>query len=85
MMNRLAGTLLVGLAVTFAVLDWGASGALACPNCKEAVSLDAGEVTNLSSGYNWSVVFMLAVPFSMMGTGALMVRRAVRNGTLPEM
>jgi hypothetical protein len=47
--------------------------------------LDAGEVSNLSSGYNWSVLFMLAVPFSMMGTGAFMVRRAVRQGTFPEM
>ena len=56
-----------------------------CPNCKEAVSLDAGEVSNLSSGYNWSVVFMLAVPFSLLGTGAFMVRRAVRQGALPEM
>ena len=36
-------------------------------------------------GYNWSVVFMLCVPFSMLGTGMLIVRRAVKRGLLPEM
>ena len=66
--------------MTVLVLDRGAGEASACPNCKEAVSLDAGEVSNLSSGYNWSVVFMLAVPFSLLGTGAFMVRRAVDRG-----
>jgi hypothetical protein len=84
-MNRLGGTILRALVLAFLVFDQGANKTSACPNCKEAVSLDAGEVSNLSSGYNWSVVFMLAVPFSMLGTGAFMVRRAVRQGTLPEM
>ena len=56
-----------------------------CPNCKEAVSLDTSEMANTSSGYNWSVLFMLVVPASLFGTGAFMVRRAVRQGTLPEM
>ena len=84
-MNRLARTILLGLAMAILVVDQSADEASACPNCKEAVSLDAGEVSNLSSGYNWSVVFMLAVPFSMLGTGAFMVRRAVKQGTLPEM
>jgi hypothetical protein len=59
--------------------------AVACPNCKEAVSLQGSEVANVASGYNWSVMFMLAVPFSMLGTGAFMVRRAVKRGLLPEM
>ena len=67
------------------ILAATAATASACPNCKEAVTLDAGEVANMASGYNWSVAFMLAVPFSMLGTGAFMVRRAVKNGVLPEM
>jgi hypothetical protein len=84
-MNRLAGMVVLVLAMTFMVLDRGAADASACPNCKEAVSMDVGEVSNLSSGYNWSVVFMLAVPFSLLGTGAFMVRRAVNQGAFPEM
>ena len=84
-MNRLQWTMFMGLTLAFLVLDQSANEASACPNCKEAVSLDAGEVSDVSSGYNWSVVFMLTIPFSMLGTGAFMVRRAVRQGTLPEM
>jgi hypothetical protein len=67
------------------ILAATAASATGCPNCKEAVNLDAGEVANMSSGYNWSVVFMLAVPFSLLSTGAFLVRRAVNSGVLPEM
>jgi hypothetical protein len=74
-----------GAGAAAIILAATAATASACPNCKEAVTLDAGEVANMSSGYNWSVVFMLAVPFSMLGTGAFMLRRAVKNGVLPEM
>jgi hypothetical protein len=84
-MKRFARTLVLVMVLSVLALGESANEATACPNCKEAVSLDAGEVSNLSSGYNWSVLFMLAVPFSMMGTGAFMVRRAVRQGTFPEM
>jgi hypothetical protein len=80
-----SGRISLVLAMAFLVLDQVANQAPACPNCKEAVSLDAGEVSNLSSGYNWSVLFMLAVPFSIFGTGAFMVRRAVKQGSFPEM
>ena len=84
-MNRFKWTMSLALALAFLVFDQSADQASACPNCKEAVSLNAGEVSNMSSGYNWSVVFMLTVPFSLLGTGAFMVRRAVKQGTLPEM
>ena len=30
-------------------------------------------------------MFMIAVPFSMMGTGAFVIHRAVKRGALPEM
>jgi hypothetical protein len=57
----------------------------ACPNCKEAVSSSEAEVSSASMGYNWSIAFMLVVPFSMLGTGMFIVRRAVKRGVLPEM
>jgi hypothetical protein len=64
---------------------WSPAAVIACPNCKEAVSASEGQVANMASGYNWSVLFMLAVPFSMLGTGAFVVHRAVKRGALPEM
>jgi hypothetical protein len=83
-MKRLLVTLLLSSLLALGVLDRAANEVRACPNCKEAVSRDLGETSNVADGYNWSVVFMLAVPFSLLGTGALMVRRAVRQGSLPE-
>jgi hypothetical protein len=84
MMKRVARTVFLGSVVTAGSLS-GAHEAVACPNCKEAVSASEGQVASMSSGYNWSVLFMLTVPFSMLGTGAFMVRRAVKRGLLPEM
>ena len=55
-----------------------AGGASACPNCKEAVSAQPAEVANMAQGYNWSIMVMLGVPLSLAGTGAFMVRRAVK-------
>ncbi len=69
-----------------AVLCLGpANSILACPNCKEAVSAQPADVANMARGYNWSIMVMLVVPFSLLGTGAFMVRRAVKLGQLPEM
>ena len=59
-------------------------GTLACPNCKEAVSAQPAEVANMAQGYNWSIMLMLGVPLSLAGTGAFMVRRAVKLGMFPE-
>lgn len=83
-MKRIWRNRLLGLAAGTLLLIAGGDRVLACPNCKEAVSLGSGEVASLSSGYNWSVLFMLAVPFSMMGTGAFVIHRAVKRGSLPE-
>jgi hypothetical protein len=57
----------------------------ACPNCKEAVAAQPEEVAAMKSGYNYSVLFMLAMPFTLLGVGSFMVARAVKRGTLPEM
>jgi hypothetical protein len=59
--------------------------ARACPNCKEAVSAQPHELAGMADGYNWSVLMMLAVPFTLAGTGTLMVVRAAKRGSLPEL
>ncbi len=59
--------------------------ASACPSCKEAVAEGAVEASSLARGYNWSILFMIAVPFTMMTTGALAIREAAKRGELPEL
>jgi hypothetical protein len=83
-MRRTVATGLLAVALAALVVAHCPREALACPNCKEAVSASTSEMANTSSGYNWSVLFMLAVPFSLFGTGAFMIRRAARRGMLPE-
>jgi hypothetical protein len=67
------------------VLTCGTSKAYACPNCKEAVSSQPADAEGMARGYNLSVLFMLAVPFSLLGAGSFLVARAARRGILPEL
>jgi hypothetical protein len=76
-------TLLVG-TLALLLLVGSARPAAACPNCKEAVAAQPSEVQGMARGYNYSVLFMLMMPATLLGTGAFMVARAVKKGTMPE-
>ncbi len=78
--SRRLATAILGLALAAAP-----AAALACPSCKEAVSANDTEAVGMAQGYNWSVIFMLSVPFSLFGVGGLMVRSAVKKGAFPEL
>lgn len=80
-MRRLAlGLGAVGLGLVLS----GEAGA--CPNCKEAVANQGnGDAARLADGYSWSILLMMAMPFTLLGTGAYFVTRAVRSGALPEL
>ncbi len=59
--------------------------ASACPNCKEAVANQDDAAARLANGYSWSILVMMAMPFTLLGTGSFLVARAVRRGALPEL
>jgi hypothetical protein len=84
-MKRFRRTGLATIISALLILVAGSPGAWACPNCKDAVSLQDGDAATQADGYNWSVMFMLVVPFSMMGTGAFAIHRAVKRGAFPEL
>ena len=81
------------MRTTLRMLPWlvlllviGLSGeALGCPNCKEAVANQDGDAMRLANGYSWSIILMIAMPFTLLGTGMMMIARAVKRGDLPEM
>ena len=75
MMPWLALLLVIGLATE----------ALGCPNCKEAVASQDGDAMRLANGYSWSIILMIAMPFTLLGAGMMMIARAVKRGALPEM
>lgn len=61
------------------------STATACPSCKDAIGSQTGEGAKLKDGYFYSILFMVAMPFTLLGTGAFFVTKAVKRGSLPEM
>ena len=62
-----------------------AAPASACPNCKEAVAVQPADVASTARGYNMSVMFMVSMPFTLLGTGVFAVTRAAKRGLLPEL
>ncbi len=75
MLPWLALLLVIGLA----------GEALGCPNCKEAVANQDGDVMRLANGYSWSIILMISMPFALLGTGMLMIARAVKRGAWPQL
>jgi hypothetical protein len=58
--------LLLSLAI-FALLMWPAVSASACPMCKAALANSEGG-GDLVSGFFWSILFMMAMPFTILGS-----------------
>lgn len=81
---RIVKSLLPALTVALVLL--GASDVLACPGCKEALADAQGtDAAGVRTGYFWSILFMIGMPFGLLSAGALAVFRAVKRGALPEM
>jgi hypothetical protein len=70
--------------VTLACSWAGAGVANACPNCKEAIAAQPADGARLKEGYFYSILMMVGMPFTLLGTGAFFVVRAVKRGALPE-
>jgi hypothetical protein len=58
--------------------------ASACPNCKDAVNTSDPDGLNLARGYFYSILLMLAMPFTLAGSFAAYVWREVRRQKLRE-
>jgi uncharacterized membrane protein len=42
--------------------------AMACPNCKETLAEGGANALNMVRGYFWSILFMMSMPFLILGT-----------------
>lgn len=56
-----------------------AADAVGCPNCKDAVNTSDAEGLNLARGYFYSILLMLAMPFTLAGSFAAYVWREMRR------
>jgi len=72
-----------GLAVL--VVAWLLAGDVtACPNCKDAVDTSDPDGLNLARGYFYSILIMLAMPFTLAGSFGCYVWREMRRQRLQQ-
>ena len=69
--------MVVSLAIVVALL--AAADAVGCPNCKDGVNTSDPEGLNLARGYFYSILLMLAMPFTLAGSFAAYVWREMRR------
>jgi hypothetical protein len=67
-------------AAVLALLLLFASVAAACPTCKEGLAQNDPQGQSLAAGYYYSILFMMSMPYIVLGTFAsaayYMIRRA---------
>jgi hypothetical protein len=68
----------VGLGIAFFLLV-AAADAWGCPNCKDGVNTSDPQGLNIARGYFYSILLMLAMPFTLAGTFAAYVWREMRR------
>ena len=74
---RVAGRLAICLCVAAIVATAGQ--ALGCPTCKDGVAESDPEGVNLARGYFYSILLMLAMPFTLVGSFGAYVWREMRR------
>ncbi len=70
-----------GFALFFLALIFWPARAWACPGCADIVGKGREALASFRffQGINWSVVFMLSVPYLLIGIAFLAFRRAARK------
>jgi hypothetical protein len=74
---RFRGTAAMALALVVMLT----TSAAACPSCREALASDAGG-GDLVSGFFWSILFLLAMPFTLLTLFLLYCYWLVRKARL---
>ena len=68
----------IWLFVLIAVIALG-SDAWGCPTCKDGLQAADGEGANIARGYFYSILLMIAMPFTLAGSFGLYVWREMRR------
>ncbi len=61
------------------VAAFAAAEALGCPNCKDGIAANDPEGMNLARGYFYSILLMLAMPFTLVSSFGVYVWREMRR------
>ena len=71
-------TIQILVFVLFVVITVG-SDAWGCPNCKDGLQAADSEGANIARGYFYSILLMIAMPFTLAGSFGLYVWREMRR------
>ena len=52
---------------------------VACPNCKEGIAQNDPQHTALARGYYYSILFMMTMPFAILGTFGSMAYLSIKR------
>jgi len=78
---------LIALAIVIVLLI--ASVAAACPTCKEGLAENDPHGRSIAAGYFYSIMFMMAMPFTILGTfgglAYISIRRAQKAAAAPAL
>jgi hypothetical protein len=66
-------------ALVLVMVALAAADAVGCPNCKDAVNTADPDGLNLARGYFYSILLMLAMPFTLAGSFGCYVWREMRR------
>jgi hypothetical protein len=67
------------IAVAVFLVCISAAEALGCPNCKDGFASSDPDAVNMARGYFYSILLMLAMPFTLAGTFGAYVWREMRK------
>lgn len=67
------------LAASLLLVCLTTAEAFGCPNCKDGFSSSDPDSVNIARGYFYSILLMLAMPFTLAGTFGAYVWREMRK------
>jgi heme/copper-type cytochrome/quinol oxidase subunit 2 len=67
------------MVLTVALIGLLAGAASACPTCKIALESQDEQAARLMNGYFWSIVFMMSMPFVVLGSMGTLLYHEVRK------
>jgi len=81
-MKTLRTTICVLLCLALFVLL--ADVAQACPTCKDGIAENDPAAKSMAAGYFYSILFMMAMPFLLLGSFISFAYWSIRKGTRPN-
>ena len=78
----IARWLLLAMAIGLALLI--ASVAAACPTCKEGLAQNDPHGQAIAAGYYYSILFMMAMPFAILGTFGSLAYLSIRRARVQQ-